>query len=148
MAMARIYHNAIVPATERWMLWYAIMLHWIWGATLLSSSAPLGITAIATVVRMGVVSAPAAGAMYLIAAAMGVVGIYMPRIERTLFLIPQTMLLWIGAYGAARAMILGQFADGIIRPSAFLVTDQAPAIIAALCYTIAVGHSLRTECDA
>lgn len=123
---------------RQWMILYAVLLHWVWGATLLSSSTPLGVTAISAILTLGIVSGTTVGLFYLLIAFLALIGIFAPRPVNTIFLLPQTIVLWIGAYGASQAMWLGVFADGVIRPRSFLIADQAPAIIAAICHTGAV----------
>lgn len=131
-----------------WMIWYAIALHWVWGVVLLSSTAPLNITAISTIVQLGVVSSNIAGLFYLLIASIAMIGLFGPRRTSLIFLLPQTAVLWMAAYGALTAMITGTFADGVVRPVAFLVTDQAPAVLAALFHTLAVlNHHFRDEHD-
>lgn len=120
------------------MIWYAILLHWVWGSTLLSSAAPLNVTAISTIVQLGLVSAQSAGIFFLAIASMALIGIFAPKKVAVLYLIPQTLVLWLAAYGAIIAMISGTFADGVVRSQAFLITDQAPAVIAAVMHTLAV----------
>lgn len=121
-----------------WIVWYAICLHWIWGATLLSTSVPLGVTAISTVVHLGIVSGHMAGVFFLLVASVAAIGACAPKPIGAIFLVPQTFVLWLAAYGALNAMFLGSFADGVIRPVSFLITDQAPAVLAAVFHTLAV----------
>lgn len=111
------------------ILWFTILLHTIWGILLFTSDAPLRITAIHTVVRMGLVSAQEAGTLYLSVALLAVMSLFVPGKIAALYLAPQNILLALSAFGATRAMFLGQFADGIIRDPAFIVTDQMPAIL-------------------
>lgn len=128
-----------------WIIWYAIALHWIWGATLLSTSVPLGVTAISTVIHLGLVSGSMAGVFFLIVAAVAVIGVLAPKPVGAIFLIPQTCVLWLAAYGALHAMFRGSFADGVIRPVSFLLTDQAPAVLAAAFHTLAVIGLARKQ---
>lgn len=54
------------------------------------------------------------------------------------FLVPQQVLLLFSAAGAIEAMWLGQFADGVLRPHAFLMNDQIYPIILAMGHTLAL----------
>lgn len=111
------------------ILWYVILLHTVWGITLLFSPAPLNITAIHTMLDLRLVSPEGAAARYLSASLLAIMALFMPPRTAILFLIPQHVLLAVGAYGATVAIIAGRFADGVVRDSAFLLTDQSPAII-------------------
>lgn len=117
-----------------WMIWYAIVLHWIWGCLLLSSRDPLGITAIASLSKFGLVSAPYTALMYITVAILSMIGIIAPKPVGLVFFLPQQIVLGVSAFGAIQAMATGIFADGIVRPVSFIVADQAPAVLAA------VGH--------
>lgn len=126
---------------HQWIIWYAAFLHWIWGATLISTSIPLGVTAISTIINIGLVTGNTAGIFYLMIASLAAIGALAPKPAGTFFLLPQTGVLWLAAYGALLAMARGSFADGVIRPTSFLLTDQAPAVLAAIFHTAAVVES-------
>lgn len=129
----------------QWMILYAILLHWVWGSVLMSSTAPLQVTAISTIIKIGLVSAPAAGLFYLLVAVTAMIGLFVHKKYSIFFLLPQSAVLWLGAYGAWKAMTLGMFADGVIRSHEFLITDQAPAVIAAIFHTAAVLNKFFSE---
>jgi hypothetical protein len=120
------------------MLWYAIALHWIWGVTLLSSNSPLGVTAIASIVDVGMASNKTAAFLYLVVSVLAAIAMWTPKWVSIPLIIPQSLMLVLSAWGAAGAMAAGSFADGVVRPQAFLVADQAPAILAAIFHTMAV----------
>jgi len=127
-----------------WMIWYAIILHWVWGIMLLSSNSPLNITAIHAMTQMHMSSAPVVGILYLLSALLAVVALAAPRIVGAILLIPQQLLLTVSAIGALMAMFSGSFADGVIRPIPFLVADQAPAVVAAVCHFLSVYANYLT----
>ena len=54
------------------------------------------------------------------------------------FLIPQQSLLLVSAAGAITAMVLSQFADGVVRPRAFIAADQMHIVLAALGHGAAI----------
>lgn len=122
--------------THTIIVWYVIILHWLWGSLLLASSAPLSITAIFTVVRLGLASFREVGVLYLSASLLAWLGLFMSPGIGSLFLLPQFTLLGCSAYGAIRAMVLGTFADGVIRSHTFLMADQAPSVIIFLFYFV------------
>jgi hypothetical protein len=45
----------------------------------------------------------------------------------------------MSAAGAIEAMWLGQFADGVLRPTAFIAADQMYTVLAALGHTVAIS---------
>lgn len=124
-----------------WIIWYAICLHWLWGVLLLSSPTPLEITAIAASAHLGLASASHLGILYLTVAFLALLGLAAPRGINVIMLIPQQIILVISAFGAIRAMALGTFADGVLRPVPFLIADQAPAVLAAFFHILAVYTS-------
>jgi hypothetical protein len=123
---------------RQWMIWYAIILHWVWGVVLLTSPTALGVTAISTIVSLGIASSAGAGLLYITVASLSIIGVTAARNLGAIFLIPQTALLWLAAWGAIQAMVTGTFADGVVRDSFFLIADQSPAVVAAFFHTIGV----------
>lgn len=122
----------------KWIIWYAIVMHWIWGITLLFSRDPLAITTISSLIASGFVTAPHAAIMYLSIAFLALIGMAAPKVVGVLLLIPQQIVLIISAVGAFRAMMTGVFPDGAIRSHSFLVADQIPAVLAAIFHLFAV----------
>lgn len=120
------------------IIWYTACIHWIWGILLLSSSAPLTVTAIYTMTQLGLVQAPHLGILYLMVSFAATIGLATPHDVRPYFLMPQQLALGISSYGALRAMWLGAFADGVLRPSEFLVADQIYMVLLMLFHMIAV----------
>lgn len=53
----------------------------------------------------------------------------------TLLLLPQQALVVLTMLGGLTAIFTAQFADGVIRPRAFLLIDQSPIIL------LGLGHS-------
>lgn len=53
-------------------------------------------------------------------------------------LLPQQFTLMMSAGGAIVCIWAGHFADGVIRPSAFLLVDQIPAVLIALMHSGAI----------
>lgn len=122
----------------KFVVWFAICLHWVWGTLLLMTPAPQGVTAISTMVNLGMVSAPNLGMFYLLIALLAAVGLAAPKYIGYIFIAPQQIALFIAAYGAINAMQSGTFADGVIRPTAFLVADQMPIILLAVFHLICI----------
>ncbi len=57
---------------------------------------------------------------------------------RLMLMIPQQIVMFISAYSSGLAVWFGQYADGTSRPWAFILADQLPALIAAVCYSVAI----------
>lgn len=61
-----------------------------------------------------------------------------------ILLIPQQILLMMSAAGVVEAIYLGQFADGVLRPQAFIASDQIGTILFAIGHTTAmIVHTRR-----
>ncbi len=59
-------------------------------------------------------------------------------------LLPQQILLMMGVSGAIEAIWLSQFADGVLRPRAFIAADQINSVLAAIGHTVAIiSHALN-----
>ena len=125
-----------------WIVWYAIILHIVWGIVLLLSGVPTRITAIYAlneVVNNHVVL----GLIMIIAGVLACVGIYSHKTDiKTLVLVlPQQFLLIMSMLGAMEAIDKSSFADGVIRPREFIFCDQFPAILASVLHTVALLQS-------
>lgn len=121
-----------------WVIVYAILLHVVWGITLLTSPAPLGVTAIYSIIHLGITSGQTAGYFYLLVALLATIGLTAPKPAGFFFLLPQQLVLVGSAFGAAGAMVSGTFLDGTVRGSAFLIADQAPVVLLALLHTVSM----------
>lgn len=116
---------------------YAILLHLTWAVALLFDRAAGNATAVHTLLHF--VPDIVAVDIYVGVAGLALFGLfYRKSIMKPLCLLPQQFLLMVSAGGALWAMWLGQFADGVQRSHAFLVADQAPAVIAAALHTYAI----------
>jgi hypothetical protein len=127
-------------------VWFAVALHTLWAFLLLGSDAPKHATAIAELAA--IFPAKSGLAIVLLSvAACAMYGIVKPAhtiSSRVLLLTPQQFALGISAYGAIRAMWLSQFADGVHRPTTFLIADQSPAVLALLIHTTTIAYLALT----
>ena len=64
-----------------------------------------------------------------------------------LLLIPQQALLIMSAGAGVAAAYSAHYADGVMRPQAFILADQFPVIVMALLYTAAVLESAFSKGD-
>lgn len=138
LATARLTNPS--PALSLFGVWFAIALHLVWATLLLVTDAPQQTTAIYTLSQLFpnqyglaiILLAVAGCSTYgLLKKGSGIT-------DRVLLLAPQQIVLGISAAGVARAMILGEFADGTARSSAFLIADQAPALLALFVHSASI----------
>lgn len=126
------------PSRNSWTVWYVICLHWLWGALLLSSPAPLNITAINSLTHFGFISSSYVGVLFLVVAFLAAISRATPKAVSIFFILPQQLVLLVSAVGAVTAMISGTFADGVVRSVPFLIADQAPAVLIAAFHILSV----------
>lgn len=124
-----------------WMLWYAVVIHIIWGVTVIANPSVMHITAISSLGGSQYITA----AIMLGAAICAALGmIFEPEnattMRRIMFCIPQQIVLFAAASSSLDAVIRGHYADGTVRPWLFILADQSPAIVAAILHTIAVAE--------
>lgn len=132
-----------------WIIWYAVLLHIMWGCLLLVSQAPYGATALH--VYSGV---PRVVSVLVLFAASGL-AVWgatrrLPSWQGLAALLPQQALLTVSAYAAVAAVAVAHYGDGVPRPRLFILADQAPAILAVVLHTAAVieMHARRPAGDA
>lgn len=126
----------LMRRASSWMLIYAAFLHAIWGCLLLTMPHDIGATPLALLhTIVGVTWTE--GCIYLLASA-GTLWMLSGRLpaQWSIFVgLPQQLLLMVSAGGSLLAVLLGQYADGVPRPWAFIFADQLPAVLAALCHS-------------
>ncbi len=120
-----------------WIIWYAVLLHALWGVLLLASLSPYGATPLH--VYEGVPRFAMAGFLFL-ASGLAAWAITRPgpSWQSLAALLPQQGLLTISAYAALLAVVEAHYGDGVIRPRLFILADQAPVILAMVLHTAAV----------
>ncbi len=120
-----------------WIIWYAVLLHALWGVLLLAGPSPYGATAVH--VYSGVPRFALAAFLFL-ASGLAAWSITWPRPSwpSLAALLPQQALLTVSAYSALLAVIEAHYADGVIRPRLFILADQAPVILTMMLHTAAV----------
>jgi hypothetical protein len=118
------------------IIWYAIILHLVWAAMLYYDDSVRGVTAVhelSTHLPYPWTKVTLAGV-----ALLAMAGLYSHGLIAVVLMLPQQGVLFLGAFGAIEAMYTGIFPDGVLRPHAFLIADQMPAVLAAIGHTIAV----------
>lgn len=125
----------------KYIVLFASLLHLVWAGLLFSSEGAGYSTPVAVLLKVfgGEVRAG------IVLLAVSVAAMWYPfrqyevsarAIAATL--IPQQIILLISAGGALWAVLQGHYADGVIRPFAFILSDQLPSILLALIYTATV----------
>lgn len=125
------------------MVIFAIALHLCWGALVWYDVAAVDVTAVHALYyyfpnQYGL------SLLLVVVALLATIGLLSTTGLIVLLLIPQQLLLMASASGAIEAIWIAQFADGTIRPWAFLAADQIYSVLAAIGHTIAVAaHAKR-----
>ena len=131
-----------------WIIWYAVALHVVWGLMLLSQPAAAWVTAVNGVTR--IVPTSAAALLFIVVGAVASAALLrvLPARFSLLAVLPQQALLIMSASAAIQAMARSSFADGVVRPRAFLIADQLPAVLIAVLHTAAIlDLHLRVHSD-
>lgn len=126
------------------MVIYCCILHLEWAALLFIDPAAAGATPVSALHRF-VGSIGFLQFTLILASALALTGLSVKSPWGVLYLIPQQCLLMISAVGALRAIYLGQFADGVLRPYAFIAADQLHIVLAALGHATAIIVHARTK---
>lgn len=120
------------------VIWMAVLMHLIWGISLLSYGAPLYTTTLSDIVTR-VTPYWLAAILLITSSIMAIAGIYLekrkPRIALCL-LLPQQFLLFLSMGSALDAVLGSQYSDGVIRPREFILADQVYAIITTGMHTL------------
>jgi hypothetical protein len=141
--MKKTLSDLFTTSIDKSILVYAVLLHFLWGILLiLGNDSILNITAIHSIIKYIPIHNPLFhGLLFFIVGGCAGIGLLRKKlnpITALCLIIPQQILLIISAEGAIVAMIQSAFADGVIRPRAFLIADQCPVIIATLLHTFAL----------
>lgn len=125
------------------MVVYAITLHLCWCAFILIDPAAVNATAVHALARYIHPPPFLAGVIFGVAI-LAIAGLFTRTPWIVILLAPQQIILMMSASGAIEAIWNSQFADGIIRPRAFLAADQIYSVLAAFGHTAAIiAHAQR-----
>lgn len=123
-----------------WVVWYATFLHLIWGLSLITTNLKLSTTTIDSFFFF-TQNPRIVGFSLCTIALLAFTGLFnhkWPKWIDCLMVLPQQFILIMSANGAINAIINSQFADGVIRPQAFIFCDQLPSILVAIFHTISI----------
>ena len=119
---------------------YAVILHFSWGVLLLLDDSAGWATAVHSVLVWLGPSYATAAIMFVVA--IGAAAGLHRRLAHSLWgvglMLPQQIVLITSAAGAIQAMALSSFADGVVRPAAFIIADQLPVVLVAIAHTVAI----------
>ena len=136
-------HPPIEPVSL--VIWYAILLHLAWGATVLVDGRATMMTALAELRTLSPSTAALGISLLLIGGAALLSALYPTRRWALALVLPQQFALMMSAFGAVRAVAQRAFPDGVERPWAFILADQLPAILTAVLHTAALWRMYARE---
>ena len=117
-----------------WMIWTAITLHLTWAVMLLFSSDPLYTVPLGGLAR--IIPNQYILAAVLLVVVLCAVGWFLKHLHWQL--IPQQFIVLITTLRAVEAAAASQYADGVIRPTAFIAADQMLSFLFGVFYTLAI----------
>lgn len=122
------------------IIYYAIVVHFVWGGGLLTAASPVRTSTLNDLYAI-VPNHHLVGLLLILIAGLATTGLFLktkPVLFGILLLIPQQFVISLSALTAIAAIADGRFADGVVRPQLFIFLDQLPAIVIAVMYTIAI----------
>lgn len=119
---------------------YAIVVHLITGVVLIVNPDAGASTGPSSVVQLLFGSSMLAGLAMIIAATLAIAA-HLHRPLRSWAFWPQQMLLVVAAVGALVAVVMGNYADGTVRPTLFIATDQLPVMLLPFFHALAIIFS-------
>ena len=133
--------------TRHYIIWYAIVLHFVWGSLLLVHPVGLRTTPVSAMATVSNGSAPGLGLILLGAAGLALTALFYPfprAWQVTVLCVPQQFLLFLSAGGAVAATWAGMYADGVPRPHLFIFMDQFPTMLAAILHSLAITVGMKS----
>ena len=109
----------------------AALMHLVWAYCLLVDPSSINVTAMYGI-KFLALSLPTTILVLYAVAALALCALPLRSgWGRVLCILPQQVILLISAVGVLRAMWFGEFADGTLRTSPFLIADQIPVLLLA-----------------
>lgn len=122
---------------------YCVALHYVWALVTWLDPVALNATPLATIYQVFRTDTLVVIAL-IVAATLALLSSMCNFPLNVWCLLPQQALLLMSASGAIAAMIAGQFADGVLRPHAFITADQMHIVLAAAVHALAImAHQPR-----
>lgn len=128
------------------VVFYCTLLHVIWAVLIIFDHSATGGTALSALRHLLGTDVVVMTAL-LVSSVCAMAGLFVNAPWNVSLLMPQQSLLFVSAAGAIGAIVLGQFADGVIRPRAFIAADQVHIILIAAAHGAAIiaRGALRDE---
>ena len=126
---------------------YTLVMHFFWGFMLAIFPEVGGTVAVYHIREFLLGSQYLTALSLMLVAVLSLTALVLKTVQhRTIsvfLMIPQQFVLGLTAVGAAKAMLLGHYADGYVAPTAFIVADQAGLIILAVLHLFAIFHQWK-----
>jgi hypothetical protein len=121
------------------ILWFAVFTHMLWGILLLFDPRAEWVTALSFTASL-IPGDAVEPWLYISVSVLSAVSLLRNKIDLTdlSIMIPQQFILYLSAGGAIKAIMSSSFADGVVRPWAFIAADQSPYIFMAIIHTMAM----------
>lgn len=115
-------------------IWFAVVLHLIRGISLIYDESAGNVTSLSILLSY-IPYAPLAGLVLILTALVAIVQVtYLTHYS--ILLLPQQVVVLLGAGSAIQAIMVGHFSDGVIRSRAFIIADQSIYILLAIFYIL------------
>ena len=125
----------------KWIVYFAAVLHLFWAAMLIRYDPPSRTTALHFLTTVfGFASLTALCLLGASLLSLTALNRNKADLLNLCLFLPQQILMILSAGGAISAMIEGRFADGVLRPSSFIIADQIPPIFAMIFHTCAISE--------
>ena len=126
-------------------LWYAALLHLLWAVLLWGSPALVSTTPVAGLYWLCGSSWIMLSGVLALGSGLALWMIWHTKESTVWYGVLQQVLVLISGVSGVLAVVAGQYADGAVYPRAFILADQAPAILAAVGHSIAL-YVYHVEC--
>lgn len=131
-------------ALGKYIIGFASLLHLVWATIILFDDRAMKATPVAIIANLCQGDKILVVFVLMTVAALAIT--FLDFRMRKLFhitalsmlLLPQQFILWCSAFAGVYATIVGQYADGVPRAWAHILSDQMPCILMALLYTVAL----------
>lgn len=138
--LLRIYLEEDNMRENRLIIYFAIVVHLIWGIVLLFNKNPIHTSTLSDLYKI-ISNHYTLGLLLIIFALLAFWGLRIKSssiVTNIIPFLPQQFIILVSAITAITAIVKGQYADGVVRPFSFIFTDQLSALVIAVMYTIAI----------
>jgi len=118
---------------------YVMMLHLAWAACIVFDAQALNATPLSPLGH-AFGSLTTIVSVLICVSVLSIAGLFPPTPSTVLMLMPQQGLLVISASSSVLAAMSESYADGVLRPVAFIAADQAAIILIAIVHMFAIAR--------